>query len=283
MAHQHYTAPDAAPRRKFNPLEQEWLTLAQALVWLACPDDPDRVRDAAPERIGLHRRKQPWEEWTPELDAALTRLLPPYPQKGPLEMLRIHARQDGKQVLWTDPTLIHIKQRAGNWRERLAFILTMDPPVMLDVADYVETFSELGRVPSPPPAERSPPPPARPPPPRPVKRPPPPFAKRSPPSLMKRLSQPPRESGAAAPLHRRAKASPMGATASLPESGKERHNTLISWFQDAHAAGAHNREKQDEAVRDRAERAGASRGWKECVDARRAANVSGTPGRKSGI
>ena len=91
------------------------MTLAQALVWLAYPNDPDRVRDAAPERAKLHRRAQPWEEWTPELDAVLTRLMPRHPEKGLLETLRIHARQGGKQVLWTDATWIRIKLRAGNW------------------------------------------------------------------------------------------------------------------------------------------------------------------------
>jgi hypothetical protein len=139
MAHPHYISA----RRKFDPCEQAWVTLAQALVWLAYPNDPGRVRDAAPERAGLRRRAQPWEEWTPELDAALTRLLPPHPEKGPLETQRIHACQGDEQVLWTDANLIRIKLRAGNWFVWLAVILTMDPPITLDVADLVETFPEF--------------------------------------------------------------------------------------------------------------------------------------------
>ena len=146
----------------------------------------------------------------------------------------------------------------------------------------LQRFAEQASVEQPRPVERAPPPPARPTPPRPIKPPPPPLVKRSPPSPMKRLPQPPRESGAA-PLHRKTETSPTDASESLPKSRKERLETLIRWYQDAHAAGAHNREKQDAVVKARAERAGASLGWKECVDARRAANVAGTPGAKSRI
>jgi hypothetical protein len=99
------------------------------------------VRDAAPERAGLHRRAQPWEQWTPELDAALTLLLPL------LEARKIFAIQGGEPVLWTDPNLIKIRLRAGNWFEWLAVILTMDPPVLLDVADLVEALPQLEQPP----------------------------------------------------------------------------------------------------------------------------------------
>ena len=198
MARPHYIST----RRKFDPCEQDWVTLAQALVWLAYPNDPGRVRDAAPERARLHRRAQPWEEWTPELDAALTRLMPRHPEKGLLETLRIHARQGDKQVLWTNASLIRIKLRAGNWFMWLTDILTMDPPITLDVADLVETFPELRRQSRP--VERALPPTARPTPPRPIKPPLSPLVKRSLPSPVKRLPQSPRESSAAPVLHRRA-------------------------------------------------------------------------------
>jgi hypothetical protein len=144
MAHPPHITPGASPRRKFDPAEQEQLTLAQALLWIAYPNDPGRVRDAAPERVGLHRRAQPWEEWTPELGAALTRLLPL------LKARKIFAVQGGEQVLWTDPNLIRIEQRIGNWFEGwLAVFLTMDPQIMLDVADIVEAFPELLSSPRP--------------------------------------------------------------------------------------------------------------------------------------
>jgi hypothetical protein len=91
------------------------------------------------------------------------------------------------------------------------------------------------------------------------------------PSPMKRLPQ---------PSYREAKASPTDAPESLPEKGEDRHKTLIRWYQEARAAGAHNRTMQDAAVNARAERAGASLRWQECVDARKAANVAGASGPK---
>ena len=150
------------------------------------------MRDAAPERARLHRRAQPREEWTPELDAALTRLLPRHPEKGLLETLKIHARQGDEQVSGWWPSPICIKLRAGNWFVWLAAILTMDPPITLDVADLIEAFPELRRQSRP--VEHALPPTARPTPPRPIKPPLPPPVKRSLPSPMKRLPQPPRES-----------------------------------------------------------------------------------------
>jgi hypothetical protein len=238
MARPHHTPAGASPRRKFDPLEQDWLTLAQALVWLAYPDDPNRVREAAPERAGLQRQAQPWDEWTPELDAALTRLLPPHPEKGPLETLKIHARQAAEQVFWDNPYLILIKLRHGNWFEGwLVPILTADPPILLDVADFVEAFSELERLSDTLPVDPSGP----------------------------------------APTHREEGAEPRET---LPEHDPARHATLVRWYQDAYAAEATNREKQHKAVKDRAERAGASVTWQECEDARRAADVGGKPGRR---
>jgi hypothetical protein len=155
------------------------------------------------------------------------------------------------------------------------------PPSRWELEALQELRSLAGET-SPLPVERPPPPPARPLPPRPIRPPSPPLVKRSLPSPMKRLPQPPRESDAA-PLHRKTETSPTDASESLPKSGKDRYETLTRWYQDAHAAGAHNRPAQDAAVNARAERAGATLTWQERVDARRAANVAGTPGRKSGI
>ena len=70
----------------------------------------------------------------------------------------------------------------------------------------------------------------------------------------------------------------MEAREALPASGKARHAMLTGWYQDAHAAGAHNRPAQDAAVNARAERAGATLTWQERTDARRAAKVAGQSG-----
>jgi hypothetical protein len=70
-------------------------------------------------------------------------------------------------------------------------------------------------------------------------------------------------------------------TETLSERGKDRHATLIRWYQEAHANGARNRKDQDAAVLARAERAGAQTFFEERVAARRDAKVSGTPGPKS--
>jgi hypothetical protein len=68
----------------------------------------------------------------------------------------------------------------------------------------------------------------------------------------------------------------------LPERDPERHETLKGWFKDAHAAGASNKKKQRDAVKARAERAGASVTWKEREAARLAAKLPWKPGPKSG-
>jgi hypothetical protein len=73
---------------------------------------------------------------------------------------------------------------------------------------------------------------------------------------------------------------PEAPPETLPKSGNARHETLVRWYRDADADGAHNRTDQDAVVTMRAQAAGASLGWKERVDARRAANVPGKPGPK---
>jgi hypothetical protein len=91
-------------------------------------------------------------------------------------------------------------------------------------------------------------------------------------------SAPPVEPSGVAALHREGEAAPRET---LPERDPDRHQTLVRWYEEACAGGAHNRTLQDNAVKERTERAGATLGWKERVDARQAAKISGKSGPKS--